>query len=395
MIAAVKGWFAALFALLFFLPTVATAAEDVSGAARELARKTAGFAGRGEPVMAVWRNISSLGPPEFARARAAFETALKEAGVRLSDTAPATEAHLTISENRTGYLLVEEVRKGEERQVWIAAWNRAGAPPLTAPAIRLDKKLVWEQEEPILDVAFPARGMLVLSPSKLALVGTAGQGQTVSLLPVRAWPRDMRGRVRVAGSTFQAFLPGLVCSGAWEPPVSMDCRSSEEPWVLESGSRALLLATYVAARNYFDGRVTPQNGQRKTVAPFYSAASVEEQGRTLWLLAMVDGRTQIFDAALDPVATLGAQWGSDVAGTDARCGGATPVLATRTGDASAGDAVQAFSVADRTATPLAPPVEFSGPVVALWSSGGTAAVAIVRNPGTGRYEAYAITIACS
>ena len=136
MIAAVKGWPAALSALLFFLPPGATAAEDSNGAARELARKTVLFAGRGEPVVAVWRNVSSLGSGEFAQARAAFEAALKDAGGRLSDLAPVIEAHLTLSENRSHYLLVEEVRKGEERQVWIASWNRGGAPSLTAPAIR-------------------------------------------------------------------------------------------------------------------------------------------------------------------------------------------------------------------------------------------------------------------
>jgi hypothetical protein len=393
MIAAVKGWPAALSAFLFFLPPGATAAEDSNGAARELARKTVLFAGRGEPVVAVWRNVSSLGSGEFAQARAAFEAALKDAGGRLSDLAPVIEAHLTLSENRSHYLLVEEVRKGEERQVWIASWNRGGAPSLTAPAIRLEKKLVWEQEEPMLDAAFSGGGMLVLSASRVTLV--KGQGQTVSALPARGWPRDLRGHLRVAGATFQAFLPGMVCSGALEPALAMDCRTSEEPWVIESGSRTLLLAAFAAARNYFDGRVTSQSGLRKTLAPFYSAASVEVQGRTLWLLAMVDGRTQILDAALEPVATLNATWGSDIAGTDGRCGGGGPVLATRAGDASAADAVQAFSIADRAATPLTAPVEFPGPVVALWSSGGSGAVAIVRNPGTGKYEAYSITIACS
>jgi len=401
MIAAVKGWPAALSALLFFLPPGATAAEDSNGAARELARKTAKFAGPGDAVMVIWRNVSSLGSSEFAQARAAFEAALKEGGGRLGDAAPAAEAHLTLSENRSQYLLVEEVRKGEERQVWIASWNRTGAPSLTAPAITLAKKLVWEQEEPMLDVAFPAGGILVLSPSKLTFLRGAGAGypewvgQSAPFSPVRPWPRDLRGHLRATGATFQAFLPGMVCSGAVDPSLSMDCRASEEPWVLESGSRTLLLAAFAAARNYFDGRVTAQSGVRRTLAPFYSAASVEEQGRTLWLLAMVDGRTQIFDAALQPVATLGAAWGSDIAGTDARCGGGVPVLATRPGDAGAPDAVQAFSIVDRAATPLTAPAELPGPVVALWSPGGSAAVAIVRNSGTGKYEAYTITITCS
>jgi len=39
--------------------------------------------------------------------------------------------------------------------------------------------------------------------------------------------------------------------------------------MLESGSRALLLANFASTRNYFDGHVTTQTGQRKTVAPFF------------------------------------------------------------------------------------------------------------------------------
>ena len=395
MIAAVKGWPAALSALLYFLPPVATAADDANGAARELARKTAAFAGRNESIMAVWRNISSLPSPEFSRTRMAFEAALKDAGGRLTETSASIEARLTLSENRTQYLLVEEVRKGEDRQVWIASWTRAAPPSLTATAIRIDKKLVWEQEEPMLDIAFPAGGMLVLSPSKLVFTKAGAPPQTVTLRPAKPWPRDLRGRLRVSGATFQAFLPGMLCSGSVDPAISSDCRASEEAWVLESGSHALLLAAFASTRNYFDGRVTAQSGARRTVAPFYSAASVEEQGRTFWLMATTDGRAQIFDAALQPTAALSVAWGSDIVGIDAPCAAGSAVLATRPGDSNSTDAVQAYSIVDRAATPLTAPAEFPGPVVALWPSAGSAATAIVKNQATGKYEAYTITVACS
>ena len=57
MIAGVKGS-AVLSALLILLPWSARAADDMAGAVRELARKTAALAGRGEPVSVNWRNIS-------------------------------------------------------------------------------------------------------------------------------------------------------------------------------------------------------------------------------------------------------------------------------------------------------------------------------------------------
>ena len=42
------------------------------------------------------------------------------------------EVRLTLSGNASQFLLVEEARKGEDRQVWIASWKRtasAGARP--------------------------------------------------------------------------------------------------------------------------------------------------------------------------------------------------------------------------------------------------------------------------
>jgi hypothetical protein len=249
----------------------------------------------------------------------------------------------------------------------------------------------------MLDVAFPAGAMVVLSPSKVMLLarqsGQWAPAAAIPLSPPRPWPRDLRGHLRTNAAKFQTYLPGMACSGAVEPALTLECRQSEEPWVLESGSRAMLLGYFAAARNYFDGRVIAQNGVKKNVASFYSAASAEEQGRTLWLLSLVDGRTQILDAVLDPAGTI-PSWGSDIAGTDARCGSGSQVLATRPGDGSATDSVQAFSIVNRSATALTPPLELPGPVTALWASGGTSVVAIVHNLTTGRYEAYVITVLC-
>ncbi|HEY1336220.1 MAG TPA: hypothetical protein VGF59_01855 [Bryobacteraceae bacterium] len=397
MIAAVKGWYAVASALLYFLPLPATAADDLNGAARELARKTAAFAGRGEPVAATWRNVSSLPQTELAQARRAFEAAIHDLGGRVGSVAPAAEVQITLSQNQSQYLLTAEARKADDRQVWIASWPRPAPAPGNPPSVTLESRQIWEQDEPILDIAFPAAGMLALSPGKVSLYqrqnGAWEPRGAVAILPVRPWPRDLRGRLRVNGTSFQAYLPGMLCSGALDPTLSMDCRASDEAWVIESGSRALLVANFAAARNYFDGRMTTQTGLKKTLPPFYSAASVEEQGRQLWLLATVDGRTQIFDAALDSVGAI-AGWGSDIAGTDAHCGGGFQVLATRPGDGSEPDAIQGYSMVNRAATAITAPVEFPGPVTALWTSGGTAAVAVSKNPATGKYAAYLITVAC-
>jgi hypothetical protein len=396
MIAAVKGWHAAWAALLFFIPAAGSAADDPAGAGRELARKTAAFLGRSEPVTLGWRNTSSAPSTAFSEARASFEAALNEAGNRISDAAPV-EARITLSQNQSQYLLVEEIRKRDERQVWISAWKRSESVGAAGPGLVIEKKLVWEQDDQMLDIAFPPGGMLVLSRSKLALfTGHNGDWHpeaTAPLTPVKSWPRDARGRLRVSGGGFQAYLPGAMCSGTLEPSFSAQCRGADEPWVLESGSRAMLLANFTPGRNYFDGRVTTQTGAPKRVPPFYSAAAFEEQGRPLWLLGLLDGRTGVFDGALEPAGTVAATWGSDIAGVDTQCGGPA-VLATRPGDGNTPDAIQAYFLVNRTPAAAGAAVDFSGPVTALWPSGGTAALAIVHDSATGKFQAFLLAVTC-
>jgi len=391
----VKGWSAAFPALLLLAAHGAFAADDLKGAARELARKTAAFAGAGQPVSVVWRNLSSLGAAELKDARDAFEPAFKSAGGTLGEAGAAVEARITLSENASQYLLAEEARKGDERQVWLAAWTRAAAGSALTGGVTLEKKLAWEQDEQILDAAFPADRMILLTPSSLVWFsrqeGPWTRSMSVALPLTKPWPRDLRGRLRIVGATYQAYLPGMACSGAWQPPVSLDCKASGDPWVLESGSRDMLLANFVSGRNYFDGRVATQNGLRTTLDPFYSAAAVEERGKTLWLLAMVDGRARLFDEQFGAAGDIGG-WGSDIAGTDAGCGGGFQVLATRPG--AGPDAVQAYTIVNRAAAPLGTPAEFSGPVTALWTSGHDSALAVSKDATTSKYAAYLLTVVC-
>jgi hypothetical protein len=392
MIASVKSP-AVLSALLVLLPWDACAADDIAGAVRELARKTVALAGRGEPVSTSWRNLSSLASGDFNQVRIAFDAAVREAGGRVSEIAPVVEVRLTLSGNPSQFLLVEEARKGDERQVWIASWKRPA--PTGAPAgstLTVEKKLVWEQDEPILDVVMLGTGILVLSPSRVSLQKDTVT-ETVPLTPTRPWPRDLRGHLRVNGGGFKAYLPGVACSGATDPSLTMDCHPSDEPWTLDAGARGVVLANFTPGRNHFDGRVSTANAIRKTVGPFFSAASVEESGRAYWLLAMLDGRTQIFDAAFEPVGSV-ASWGSDLAWTEAHCGGGSQILATKAGDAREPDAIRAFGLVNRTPVPLSAPLDLPGPVTAFWSLGGNAALAVVSDLATGHYQAYLITVNC-
>jgi len=388
MMPAVNGWHAALAALLFLTPRVSPAADDLPDAAKELARKTVSFAGGRIAAGATYRNISSLPDSDLVQVRREWEAALT------GTAAASIDIKITLSENASQYLLVEEARKGEETQVWIVGWPRSRGESVTRLGVTIDRKLVWEQDEPILDAAVLDNAVVVLSPSQIVLYPQRQLQQAVPIVPTRSWPRDLRGRLRLNGGHLQVLLPGAECSGALQPQLSLDCRPSDEPWVLESGSRAILLANYTRDRNYFGGQVVLQNGSRKSVAPFYSAAAVEDADSTLWLLATLDGRTQILNAAFEAVTAI-PSWGSDIVGVSGRCAGGSTIFATLAGDATEPDGVQAFSIVNRTPVALGAPLSFNGPITALWPSTASSALAVVHDLTTGKYAAYVLSLACT
>ena len=101
----------------------------------------------------------------------------------------------------------------------------------------------------------------------------------------------------------------------------------------------------------------------------------------------------MFTAGFEQVGTV-PSWGSDIVGISAPCAGGSQVLATRPGDGNEPDAIQAFSILNRAANPLAAPLAFGGPVTALWPATASAALAVTNDPANGKYAAYLVTLAC-
>jgi hypothetical protein len=56
--------------------------------------------------------------------------------------------------------------------------------------------------------------------------------------------------------------------------------------------------------------------------------------------------------------------------------------------------VRAYEITDREPAAVGTAAEFNGPLTALWSKDDGNAVAVERNPDTGKYEAYSLAVAC-
>ena len=375
-------------------------AQTPGDAARDLARKVAAVVAR-EPAGLSVRNQSSLAAADFEEVRRALEAELRALGVRGAETGAAAEIRVTASENYRNGLLVAEVRRGQETLVLISDWPRrpgAARPPVSG--VRLEKRLVWEQDDPILDFALLENGgeprLLVLDTTRVALYGRAAAGweprQSFPISLPAPWPRDPRGRLFVQGAAFQAYLPGMVCRGTLEPP-AMDCQADEPLWLLSSGAALAGYAPFRPGRNEFTGALTTAAAAHAAVPPFYTMALAGAGAEPLWLFAMPDGRTAVYGPALASTGRTIPGWG-DIAGVEVRCGAGRQVLAARADDAGELDTIQAWEITGDDITPLSSPVDFPGPLTALWSSGAASASAVSRDPETGRYAAYHVAIGC-
>jgi hypothetical protein len=319
--------------------------------------------------------------------RRAFERELRNGGARLVEGSGAgAQVDVTLSENLESYVWVAEIHYGDKHDVLMvtAARQPEAVNRDNRELMAVEKKLLLEREEPILDIAHLEIDLLVLGRTELSLYRRQHQGwelhHSLSLTTSRIWPRDMRGRLELRNGFLQIYLPGAACTGTLQPEFRLECKEGEGQWPLEFGQ-----AKFIAGRNFF---------VKKNLPPFFSVAGVEEQGNALWIFAGVDGRAHLHNAALDPVATFEG-WGSDIASVATACGSGNQVLVTGPSDSSARNTVQVFEIMNRQAVAVSSPLELPGPVTALWpTSSGGEVVAVTRDLKTGRHAAFRLEISC-
>lgn len=259
------------------------------------------------------------------------------------------------------------------------------------------KALLWSQPQQILDVAVidgSPTDMAVLDANEVSLYRLqGGRWQALQSLPishVHPWPRDLRGRLVLRQDRlFDAYLPGVFCRSRASAPLSLNCMESDDPWPVGSGSVSLN-AFFTPSRNYFTGGLAL--GKQTAAPAFYSAAPLPRENYTLWLFAAVDGQLHFLDGMTDQVRK--PDWGSDIASVRGPCASGWTVLATSNSNGP-DDNLRAYEVPDRDPVPVSSPVEFHGPITALWTeTNGTLAMAISRNAETGDYEAFRLSLTC-
>lgn len=326
-----------------------------------------------------------------------FTCALGERGLRVTEAAgrravtepPPGSAVITVTatDNVDGRVWVADIRRGEARDIVMV--TRPGAAPAKGPdaadQFMLEVAPLFAGASPILDAVALGDTLLVLDPTALIAFnrqGSAWQARaTQRIAHAGPWPRDVRGRLVPDGAVVRVYLPGVACAATPEP-LSLSCRDASEPWPIDVPKAEL-----APGRNYFNAAGLP---------PFFSAARVGGDQGAWFLVAAVDGGVGLFSGRFEPLGSASG-WGSELAGITSGCGRGHQVLAVIPADGpEAGDVVRAFEMVGRQPVAVTPAATLPGSVTALWpAADGKAALAIVREHETGRYEALQLSVVCA
>ncbi len=410
-----RYFLACLFFLLILIRSNVCSAQNqdsdkVDRAVKYIAEKICAAAGDHASVVLEVRNLSTLSAAEVGGVRRSLEGELRNRGARLAAALPAdADVRVTLSENLLDYLWVAEIHHGDAQQTAMITVPRArqGAQPNPAPALTLQKQLVWQQSGPMLDFVQPPAApdgmprLVVLEPERIALYSFVQSGwqfqEAAAISHQHFWPRDLRGRLNLREDSFDAELPGVSCQGIVRRNLSIQCEetNADDEWPLDAGGEERGSAPYSRTRNYFTGLVTAYGRGEEKLPPFFSAAVMKSPEATRWILTGLDGFARLYEKSVVPPVVFSG-WGSEIVAVGSGCGTGWQVLVTRPGDWTQLDSLTAYEIEDGLALAVSQPLELTGPVTALWpTTDGKGANAVVHNLKTGQYETYSISITCS
>ena len=352
------------------------------------------------------QNISSLPAVDVEMIRQAFQKQLANRGIRIG--ASGADVKVTLSENIERFIWVAEVRRKDDTSVFIASLEGKATAnaPAARPSVVLQREIVWQQAEPMMDflisdvaleglpVMFVLEGKRIVSYRK-----KEGAWNTAETFPIPVpdhRPRDLRGLIDVFERLSSFHLSDAHCEGGAGSSFDLNCKKGSPPaWPILAGGQERGSMNNVDSRNYFEGDLDVYGDADVQAPPFYTVAVMKRIKGGQWILAEEDGKSREYDESLKAIATFPG-WGDDVVAVTPGCGDDWQILASGTGDWTEPDRLRSYDVEKDAAVADSEPLEFAGPILALWPSLDARTARVVsKNLQTGMYEASIVTAGCS
>ncbi len=218
------------------MPVVADNNVALRETAQRLAERVAGIPGMRGALRLEWHPDAKWSEGESNRWQEILRGEFEKRSLSLTEDAGAPALDVFAAETPTQVVLTAKARVSERDEIRIVAAARALLPPASLPAapIRLERQLIYESPDRILDVSSLGNGteaglalVLYRNFEILALrVDLRGVvKQSVSLNPANLKPsRDPRAEMSVRGSALSVELLGKSCEFSWELPAEVRCR---------------------------------------------------------------------------------------------------------------------------------------------------------------------------
>jgi hypothetical protein len=420
--------FALLIPVILLTGATARAITPWQQPAAQLAEQIAAILGPGQTQLVI-SNRSTIATADVTAIHLLLEQDLHTYSIEISGAESANQIRVTLSENIRERLWVAEVTEGNLRQVAMVRLDRetVNVPARTAGLI-LRKERIWnsteggsatirQMDEPVLAALETQVGLVVLKQDEIVLLAHADSGwREQKLFPLQRQhgpPRDQRGLLTPTadGSGFTAYTAGMQCSGNNTIPIdnggrygewTVHCHESDDPWPVVSRTSTTdkseigsteVRAFYNAARNYFTGVITPNQGAEPV--PFYSVAVIPRPAsdRPALLLSGIDGKVQVAEgSSLKPVSGT-RDWGSDIATLHSGCGAGAQMIASSSGEAI-NDSLRAYDLSAQEAVAVSTPLEMGGAIVALWTAPDGASTWTIVRKSNNEYEVDRVTALC-
>lgn len=380
--------------------------DAATKAARELARKIAAQVDHKKTVSLELVDVTSeFRPADLIETRIVIASELKAHDVSVSDVATSeVRIRVTLSSNNLERLWIAEYDNDGAHVVVISPFEQSSLDlkPWLARA-HLDRELVFSGNAPILDfvctevsVAKNCGPVMVLYSDAVVLMAADQNFPRVNIAHENPWPRDLRGRLKVSRSDFQARIEGVECTGNIGRIPSSKCAPVNGPWIF-SGPEEVTFGSLAPSRNWFQGpAAVGSNGSRANRGPFFLLAGLELNGDAGWIVSGTNGETSLFAGKTGNVLATIPTWGSELATVKSDCSNGWQILATSKRDHTESDSITVYEWTGTEFRALSDPLDISGTVMAMWSAeDGAPARAVVRNLKTGNYEAYLLKVGCS
>ncbi|MGA7914421.1 MAG: hypothetical protein WCA00_04235 [Candidatus Acidiferrales bacterium] len=332
---------------------------------------------------------------------------------------PETMIYLTISDATNGAIFTADIRRNyqDNAEPLTAIVALPGSVAMTsaqsaAPLI-LQRKSVFAQRDRFLDFMLPGASsgtegrLVLLQPDQVDYFRTEQtrwvRDKSIQVHSRFHVSRDPRGLIAMDDEGIHVYLPQDTCSGSGDGQTDLVCSpnvrvkspytySLARSWPVFGEKSLAAFAPYAFDRNYFVQLAAGFGDVGVNLPAFYSGAA---QGKNQkWILAELDGNARLYDEGPTPAATF-SNWGDSIISVEAGCDPAWLLLVTGNGDWTVRDTIRIYEVTDHQAVTIGQPLEFPGPILALWpADDGKSARVVSRNLQTGMYEASIVSVSC-